>query len=132
MPGSRIRLLLVSVVATFLIWPTTAAFGAYWFFQGWLPLGDGTRQVYKSRDCCDVWQYNRISWTSGSHVMNNLGLQYSGSWISLQTPDFVYDYEIQWRTDPGDSSHIHYAGCQIPQAWVYYPVYTNCRFGIGP
>ena len=72
-----------------------------------------------------------MSWSVGSHVMNNLAIQYSGNWFSDQSPDGVYDRTVTWNTDYIGGSGVNRAGCQIPQSWAWYTVYTNCRFGIG-
>ena len=131
-PRWRRLLALLAAAGALAVLVPAGAQASYWFFNGYLPLSDGTRSVHKAHDCCDIWQYNRISWTSGSHVMNNLGIQYNGNWISLQTPDYVYDYEITWRTEYLNGDGINRAGCQIPASWAWYAVWTNCRFGIGP
>jgi hypothetical protein len=131
--GTRVQRLLglFGLVAALAVAVPAGAQGAYWFFTGYLPLADGTGSVHKAHDCCATWQDNRISWTTGSHVMNHLGIQYNGSWYSQATPSNVYDHTVRFNTDYTGGSGFNRAGCQIPAAWAWYAVWTNCRFGIG-
>lgn len=108
----------------------TAQAAPYWFFQGNLPLASGMRTVSQPHECCSQWQYNRQSWTPGSHYEIMVGIQYSGSWVTTQTPGGVYDYSLQYNTDYLGGQGINSGGCQNPAG--YSTVYVNCRFGIGP
>lgn len=123
----KLRVLTVLVSGGIFLAVAAPANAAYWFFNGWLPLGDGTQQVFKGPDCCQVWQRDRMSWTVGSHTMRNLGILSNGSWTGWLAPDGIYDYPIDWRVS-GSNPYTAKAGCQIPAAWISYPVYTNCSF----
>ena len=114
----------VAVAALFLPAGTVANHGSgYWFHQGYLPLADGTRQVFHGNVCCEAILETRMSWEVGSHSMRHVWIRSDNyGWEGEE----VYYYDSRWSY----STALYVkAGCQNPNRFGYYAVWTNCRVG---
>lgn len=120
---TRMKVLLVLLLMAVPLVFASTAFAGYWFFQGNLPLSDGTRTVLLgSNPTTPV--YVRESWSSCSHNMKYIFVENGGSWsggtfyysngcdqhIMVQYPEFFDNY-----------------GCQNPDGDS--TVYDNCYAG---
>jgi hypothetical protein len=92
----------------------------YWFFNGYLPLGDGTRQVFKANVCCDIVNETRMSWDPLSgHPQRHVFIRRSDyGWEA----DTVWDYDSTYWYD---TTYYVKAGCQNP--YPYFATWTNRR-----
>jgi hypothetical protein len=112
----------ISLVIPALAWSYHG--GGYWFFQGTLPLSDGTRTVLHPTVCCDSTNWVRISWNSDPypHYMNVILIDRStGAWRGFAMTHFddVVGFQV---------SDVSNGGCQNPDG--YWPAWTNCHIGI--
>ena len=110
---------LLAVAAFALLFVGVARAHPYWFFQGYLPKSDGTREVFKANVCCDRWNETRMSWEVGSHEQCH---------VLIRRSDYGWDRECNSTYDSiGDYSTEYYvkAGCQNPYPWG--ATWTNCR-----
>jgi hypothetical protein len=127
---SRTRLflrvgVLVAAVGVSLLLASSAFATSYWFYQGNLPTSGGARTVLLGSNPPPA-VYQRESWTSCTHDMYYVQVEYNGSWdlgtffsrngcdqeIMVQYPDLHNNYGCE--NPPGDST-----------------VYVNCRAGTG-
>jgi hypothetical protein len=105
-----------------LLLPAAAKADPYWFFQGYLPLGDGTRQVFKANVCCDSVNEIRMSWEVNSHPQKFVEIRRSDNgWDGFLTS--CYDCRLLYST----TTYIK-GGCQNPSPYV--ATWTNCRVGL--
>jgi hypothetical protein len=125
-PRRRIAILATIASAVALTLPMAASADPYWFFQGYLPLSDGTRQVF--HDSCNCPNLLvRMSFQCGSKTMRQVFIYRSNySWTSIDQSAWdcddytAYPYDVFVK-----------AGCQNPPIVPYIFVYTNCRVGNG-
>jgi hypothetical protein len=114
----RIGIAMVAVVVALLA-PGSASADSYWFFQGYLPTGDGTRQVFHANVCCGSMNFIRMSWEVGSHPQKFLSIRRSDyGWDGITTS--CWDCWAQYSTD----LYVK-GGCQNPFPYTY--TWTNCR-----
>lgn len=121
----RAVVLLLTVVMALTV--TSAAWAAYWFFQGNL---SGT--VVKARESTGT-QYGRQSFDNTNHpghVQYLVFILSSGSWDTIGQQCF--------GGSGCDSGSIAVSGAAYPKggcenpARYGYAVWTNCRYGTGP
>jgi hypothetical protein len=111
----------VSVVAAvvLLLAPGSARGESYWFFQGYLPQGDGTRQVFHANVCCTNINWIRMSWEVGSHPQK---------FVAIRRSDYGWDgvESSCWNcwSSYGTDRYVK-GGCQNP--FPYSFTWTNCR-----
>ncbi|MGH2883188.1 MAG: hypothetical protein ACRDPA_10905 [Solirubrobacteraceae bacterium] len=122
--GELMRLkigVLVATVITGLVF-TSSAF-AYWFFQGNLPLSDGTRTVLLGSNP-NTPVYVRESWSSCSHSMKYIFVETGGSWDG-GTFDYSNGCDQHIMVQYPESFDNY--GCQNPDGDS--TVYDNCYAG---
>ena len=104
--------------------PGSAKADSYWFFQGYLPTGDGTRQVFHVNVCCSATNYIRMSWEVGSHPQR---------FLSIRRSDYGWDGITSscWNcwSSYGTTKYVQ-GGCQNPSPYSY--TWTNCRLNDTP
>ncbi len=126
-PRSIVAMLVLSgLLAGVVAGAAMASHGSdYWFWQGYLPQGDGTRAVHHAKYCCSNYNRTRVSWQSGSlHDMLFLYIRYSGGWA--HDPAY-YEYGYDWNSPLWNvTSEFSRGGCQMPGAVNRY-TYTNCH-----
>jgi hypothetical protein len=116
----RLRLLLaVSALALALAAPAAAS---YWFFQGYLPTGSGTRAVFLGYSP-NPPIFVRVSWAPCSHRMNIVFINNDYTWGA--TAKYPPDCD-QHQMDNFPELHVNY-GCQNPDNLA--TVWTNCYAG---
>jgi hypothetical protein len=123
-PAQMLLVLLLAIGVSLVV--AKAAFAAYWFYQGNLPMSDGTRTALLGSNPSPPI-YQRESWSSCTHNMYYVQIENGGSWdvgtfyysngcdqeIMVQYPDLHDNYGCE--NPPGDST-----------------VYVNCRAGTNP
>jgi hypothetical protein len=112
------------VAAVVLLAPGSARADPYWFFQGYLPQGDGTRQVFHANVCCTNLNWIRMSWEVGSHPQKFVFVRRSDyGWDGLSSS--CWDCWAYYTTP----SYVK-GGCQNP--FPYTATWTNCRISPDP
>lgn len=115
--------LTAAAAALTLMIPTAAQAGhtGWWFFQGNLPLGDGTRAVLHGDESTPT--YIRINWSPCNHRMVQVQIQNGGGWDtgSYYPPDCDQNHQVQYP-----DLHNNY-GCENPPGLA--SVWANCRVG---
>lgn len=103
-----------------------SAYGAYWFYQGYLPTGSGARTVLVNQDVAAP-VYIRESWSPCTHNMKFIVVSNGGGWLG---GTFYYSSGCdQSVMDQYPNLNADY-GCQNPDGLS--TVWVNCRAGTGP